>query len=212
MYTCDACQMNSCYKKEPTGYPKNCPCPDEAHVEACKELYSDPENMMISHNSALVEAEGYLRKNRLEEIMDFARKCNYHKLGVAFCLGMKREGNILCNILRHNGFDVVAVACKHGRIPKEFIGIKDEEKVRPGTFESICNPIGQALLMNQQKTDLNVMMGLCVGHDTLFMKYSEAPATVFAVKDRALAHNPIGALYLSENYYKQKFFGKNQAD
>ena len=68
----------------------------------------------------------------------------------------------------------------------------------------MCNPIAQAKLLNEEKTDFNIVLGLCVGHDTLFFKSSEAPVTVLAVKDRALAHNPLGALYLSDGYFKNK--------
>ena len=82
--------------------------------------------------------------------------------------------------------------------------MKDEQKVRPGTIEVICNPIAQSKLLNKEKTDLNIVIGLCVGHDTLFFKYSQAPVTVLAVKDRVLAHNPLGAIY-SEFYYSKKF-------
>jgi uncharacterized metal-binding protein len=70
----------------------------------------------------------------------------------------------------------------------------------------MCNPIGQALLLNNENTDLNIILGLCVGHDSLFIKYSNAPVTVFAVKDRVLAHNPLGALYLADSYYKDRLF------
>jgi len=51
---------------------------------------------------------------------------------------------------------------------------------------------------------------LCVGHDSLFIKYSEAPITILAVKDRVLAHNPLGAIYQAESYYKNKLFPEKQ--
>lgn len=70
----------------------------------------------------------------------------------------------------------------------------------------MCNPIGQAKLLNQSGTQLNILLGLCVGHDSLFLKYSEAPVTVFAVKDRVLGHNPLAAIYMAEGYYKKKTF------
>ena len=44
----------------------------------------------------------------------------------------------------------------------------------------MSNPIGQAAFLNKVKTGLNIILGLCVGHDALFIKYSEAPITVFA--------------------------------
>jgi len=65
------------------------------------------------------------------------------------------------------------------------------------------NPIYQAELMNREKTDLNILLGLCVGHDSLFLKYAESPVTVLAVKDRVTGHNPLAAIYLSDSYYRK---------
>ncbi|NMM65746.1 DUF1847 domain-containing protein [Clostridium sp. P21] len=206
MYTCAMCSEHYCKKGELKKLPVNCPCNEKEEQEKIKKLYSEDENYKLAHNSVLVEAEGYCKKTRLEEIMDFANKCNFKKLGVAFCVGLSNEAKMLCTILKHNGFHIESVVCKNGSIPKEFLNIKDSEKVRPGTYEAMCNPIGQAIFLNNAKTDLNIILGLCVGHDSLFIKYSDAPITVFAVKDRVLAHNPIGALYLSDGYYKNKLY------
>lgn len=51
---------------------------------------------------------------------------------------------------------------------------------------------------------MNIVMGLCVGHDSLFYKYSEALTTTLVVKDRVTGHNPVAALYTSHSYYKTK--------
>lgn len=208
MYTCSMCSEKNCKTGKLEKIPLNCPCNEKEEQEKIKELYLKEENYKLAYNSALVEAEGYCEKTRLEEIIDFANKCNFKKLGVAFCVGLSKEAKTLCSILKDNGFQVDSVVCKNGSIPKEFLNIKDSQKVRPGTYEAICNPIGQATFLNNAKTDLNIILGLCVGHDSLFIKYSYAPITVFAVKDRVLAHNPMGALYLSDSYYKNKFHVK----
>mgnify|MGYP000855199337 FL=1 len=204
MYYCAYCQDKFCYAGELEKVTENCPCKEKALIEEVKTLYSDCENHLLAHYSALVESEGYCQKTRLEEIILFANKCQYKKLGVAFCVGLSKEAKIFCQILKNHGFDVVSVICKNAAIPKEFIGISENEKVRPNTKEAICNPIMQAKLLNKAQTDLNILLGLCVGHDSLFIKYSEAPITVFAVKDRVLAHNPLGAIYLSDSYYRKK--------
>lgn len=165
--------------------------------------------MRLAHNSALVEAEGYCQLTRIQEIILFAKKCNFTKLGLAFCTGLANEAQIFANILRYHGFQVESLICKNGSISKEFINIKNGEQVRPQCkFEPMCNPIGQAKLLNERKTDLNILLGLCVGHDSLFIKYSEAPVTVFAVKDRVLGHNPLAAIYTSNSYYNKKLFNK----
>ncbi len=67
----------------------------------------------------------------------------------------------------------------------------------------MCNPILQAKMLNHAKTDLNVVVGLCVGHDSLFYKYSEAITTTMITKDRVLGHNPAAALYTADTYYKR---------
>jgi uncharacterized metal-binding protein len=142
-------------------------------------------------------------KSRVEELIEFAHRMGYKKLGVAFCGALIHEASILSEILEKHGFEIVAVSCKVGRIPKERIGVKDEEKVKIGEFEPMCNPITQAKILNKAKTDFNIMLGLCIGHDSLFLKYIEGLTTVFAVKDRVTGHNPIAVLYTSRSYYQR---------
>jgi len=73
----------------------------------------------------------------------------------------------------------------------------------------ICNPIMQAEVLNREKTELNIMMGLCLGHDILFLRYAKAETTPLVVKDRALGHNPVAALYFSQNpLFMDRFFKK----
>ena len=140
-------------------------------------------------------------KPRVQEICEFANKMGYKKLGIAFCAGLYREARALTNILKAQGFEVVSVVCKAGCTPKEAIGLKDSEKIRIGEFESMCSPIVQATILNGEKTDFNIMVGLCVGHDSLFFKYTDALATVLISKDRVLGHNPAAALYTTGSYY-----------
>ena len=73
----------------------------------------------------------------------------------------------------------------------------------PDMWESMCNPITQAMIMNKLNVDFAIMLGLCIGHDTLFLKYCRVPLTVLAVKDRVFGHNPMAALYLSGSYYRR---------
>ena len=142
-------------------------------------------------------------KTRIVEIYEFAEKMKYRRLGLAFCIGLAKEAGIVEDILKDRGFEVVSVLCKAGRTSKERIGIKDEEKIYQGTDEAMCNPIFQAKLMNHAKTEFNILLGLCVGHDAIFFKFADAPTTVLAVKDRVTGHNPLAAIYLSDSYYRK---------
>lgn len=49
----------------------------------------------------------------------------------------------------------------------------------------------------------NILVGLCVGHGSLFFKHSKALATVLIAKDRVPGHNPAAAHYTVGIYYSR---------
>ena len=206
MSICAKCATRGCLSKDPEKMPKAlCPSRNEELQKKSKELHVG-EDLMIAVQSALVEAEGNTNWTRVQETIAFAKKCGYKRLGLAFCTGLHEEAKTFVKILEFHGFEVVSIICKNGAILKGFLGIPQEPKEHYVKNDIMCNPIGQALYLNEAKTDLNILFGLCVGHDTLFLKHSEAPVTVFAVKDRVLCHNPVGAIHQADAYYKKKLF------
>jgi len=182
-------------------------CPSRVDPEtvaaAGARYHDDPFVLRVAQESARVESEGYCRWTRVEEICAFARRMDFRRIGIATCVSFLDLAHTLSGILESHGFEVASVCCKHGDIPKEAVGLADAEKVRPGGHESLCNPVSQAALLNRAGCQLNVVLGLCVGHDSLFFRHSEGLVTVLVAKDRVLAHNPIGALQLAESYYRR---------
>jgi len=67
----------------------------------------------------------------------------------------------------------------------------------------MCSPITQADILNAANTEFNIVFGLCVGHDSLFMRYSDALSTVLIAKDRVTGHNPLAAINLHKSYYQK---------
>lgn len=205
-YRCADCHQIGCKKSDLTKTMTCCPSKNEAVQARAAELYKEEENHLIALTAGKVEAEGYGRLCRMEEIVLFCKRAGYKKIGLVFCMGLHREAETVNKILMHHGFDVVSVICKNGAMPKSSVGMTDADTLSGCAQEVMCNPIGQALLMNEEKTDFNVLLGLCVGHDTLAIKYMEAPCTVLAVKDRVTGHNPLAAIYMANGYYNKKFF------
>ncbi len=204
-YQCAKCAQG-CNDGDLSKARPDCPSRKREEQEKIAELYKQEENFRIAHNAALVEKEGYCKRTRIQEIMDFCDKMGYHKVGLLFCTGLKREALEVTKIFEHHGLEVVSVVCKNGIHPKSMIGLSDDQTIRGCSEEVMCNPIGQAMLMNEEKTDFNVMLGLCVGHDTLALKYLEAPVTILAVKDRVTGHNPLAPVYLAQSYYQKKLY------
>lgn len=203
IHSCTDCGTQNCKYKDRT-YPEFCPTANlkESDREWAMDKYNEGRNKVIMIASAEVEYEGYCQWSRVQEIMEFAKKINARKIGIANCIGLINEARIFAKILRANGFEPYSVICKVAGQAKSSVGI-------PKKCESIgaamCNPILQARLLNEAKTDLNVVIGLCVGHDSLFYKYSDAYVTTLVTKDRVSGHNPTAALYTANSYYKRLY-------
>lgn len=222
---CAACSLESRICSNPNGKgPAYCPTINYRDViEASLPEYEKPDIREFALNASVQEGECYTSmderndnprfpvKPRIQETIEFAHKMGYRKLGFAFCGGLKPEAKIVSDIFLAQGFDLTSVACKIGGTPKEHIGITEAQKIRPGEFEPMCSSIVQAKVLNAAKTEFNILFGLCVGHDSLVMKYSDAMCTALVVKDRVTGHNPLAAINLHNTYYKKlktEAFGK----
>jgi uncharacterized metal-binding protein len=209
MHTCAHCGVVKCRAGDTTNLPKNCPTNEAETMAACVGRYRDAETEKFFIAAAEIEAEGRGRWPRLREIGEFSRKMGYKKIGVAFCGGLKSEAAVVVDVLRAFGLEVESVMCKTGGVDKSEAGIPQTAYTRPGGFEPMCNPIAQAEFLNRAGTEFNVVVGLCVGHDSLFFKHSAAPATTLIAKDRALANNPAGAVYCAEGYMRKSIYPEN---
>lgn len=203
--TCSECGLFHCSRHE-TNYPPFCltEAADPKQVAAAVRHYRG-NGLEARMARAAAETEGlyYCKATRVEEIIIFARRIGVRRIGIATCMGLIQEAKTFARILRAKNLQPYTVVCKIGSVDKSEIGIPDEVKVRKGSYEAMCNPILQARLLNQQKTELNVIMGLCVGHDSLFTKHSRAPVTTLVAKDRVLGHNPVAALYATHSYFRR---------
>ena len=80
----------------------------------------------------------------------------------------------------------------------KYRGIPEQYIKRPE--ERACNPVLQAKVLNRAQTGLNVTLGLCVGHDSLFYRFSQAPVTTLFAKERVRGHSRAPPLYLTHSF------------
>lgn len=184
---CVYCQGHAC-TGDLSKTPDFCPRRNakEALARADEIRTTDTDVGRIVEVARSVETEGYRKWPRVRELIEFSKRMGIERLGIAFCVGLREETTQLAEILESHGFSLSTVAC---------------------TVNEGCNPVGQALTLNAQRTELNVIMGLCMGHDVLFSKFSEAPVTTLVVKDRAMCHNPAAPLvnrYWRDTFLKQE--------
>jgi len=203
--TCSECGLLNCYRRD-RQFPPFCQgeAADPKLIgKTVKQYRSRSAEAKIARAAAEVEGTYYGKLTRVEEIIAFANRIGATRIGIATCIGLIEETRIFVKILKAHGLKSHTVLCKAGSVDKCEIGIPDSLKVQKGSYEAICNPLLQAELLNKQKTQLNVIVGLCVGHDSLFIKHSDAPVTTLITKDRVTGHNPAAALYTSGFYYKR---------
>lgn len=222
---CAKCAERKCVKEtwEEEELPEFCPMKHKAGViEAAMEKYDKGETRLY-YNSTVTEQRAYQNvrgrvmavRPRLLEIIKLSEMMGWNRLGVAFCTGLGNEARRVVEILEGAGFEVYSVCCKCGAVDKTEWGIEGKDKIvalrgDPEGFEAGCNPIVQAEILKSEDTALNIIVGLCVGHDIQFTSNSAAPVTTLIVKDRLTGHNPFSTLY--SGYHHPRLWKEDPID
>jgi uncharacterized metal-binding protein len=207
----------NCWSDPATRPARPAYCPSGPHDELIRGAFDEyagtAADARLARMAAKVEGLCYqpipgsdavnARWTRVEDLVALARLMGWRKVGIATCIGLLDESQKLSEILRAQGLEPFSACCKAGSIDKLELGLVESDKVRPGTFEPACNPIAQARIFNAMGMEMNIILGLCVGHDMLFGKHSDAPVTTLVVKDRVTGHNPAAVLYGQSFYYKR---------
>lgn len=199
--SCIDCAVKACQKGDASKYPPFCKTaglPEGALADAL-QCYEEEENNTVMINAANIAVEFRGKFTRVEETMEFAKRIGAKKIGIATCMMLLEESKVFAKMLRAQGFEVVGIGCKIGSVKKSQIGLDPSTEKVGGAM--VCNPILQAKQLNEANTDLNVAIGLCVGHDSLFYKYSDALVTTLVAKDRVTGHNPCAVLYTANTLY-----------
>lgn len=200
---CAKCPVTRCFTLEKD---KKLPdfCPTKNYPDIVKESLerNKTDSEVRAINLAWIELIKKVEQNvwswtRIDEVIEYAKIRKVKKIGVATCAGLLYEAKLLTDILETHDFEVISVSCLAGEVTPEDVDMP--------SCKAFCNPLVQAGVLNQEGTELNIMLGLCIGHDILFIRNSKADVTPLVVKDRALGHNPAIALYMKNSYYRDRF-------
>lgn len=188
MYFCAMCGKRGCSARlsEDGEYPKGCPTAEGVCDELLPE-YDDPALLKLAQISSICSPDH--GECRLKKTARFARECGFKHLGLAFCVNLSEEAAQVAKYLKGEGFEVESLICKVGKYSRATIDAPQSDSGR-----AMCNPIAQAELLNRAGTELNIIVGLCVGHDALFTAKSKAPVTTLATKDHVYNNAPLECL------------------
>ena len=140
---CAVCETKSCRRG------KDCFGEADGH----QALYEHERVGRVHKAASAIEARHYCKEPRLGEVILFARELGCRTVGLAFCVGLSDEAKVIEQI-RSEHFDVVSVCCKVSGIEKETL---DLEQIKSDGSEVMCNPAGQADLLNRAGTELNIV-------------------------------------------------------
>ena len=198
---CHQCRTNDCLNRYSNGVPDHCQSLKfKGVIEASKQKYLKAPFAEIHLATAKVLRKGGYDWCRVQQCIEFAKEFGVTKVGLAVCIGLIREGREFARFLSRAGFQVVSVACMVGAVEAQETGVPEEWSSTSGIS---CNPIAQAEILNEQKTELNFIYGLCVGHDTIFIMHSKAPVTYVVAKDAVTGNNPSAVLF--STFHRIKF-------
>lgn len=186
------CIKQECWRSADNKLPTYC----EARIyipeiEQANKAYSNDDNVDIYKASCAVRERNNGMTPRIEEAILYAKELNLKRIGFAACVALNRELGLLAKLFKNEGFEVYTACCQIGGIDATERGVPEVQ----GFSASLCNPIAQAEILNKEKTDINFIIGLCMGHDILFNRHSKAPVSTLIVKDRVTGNNPAAALY-----------------
>ena len=170
------------------------PCPTRNQAETSKDVAgyqgSERQALMRAADEAPFKPDRQLR-SRVEELVFYAKARGVRRVGVAFCVTLLKEAQVLARLLEEEHLETELICCRVGAVDHSEIGLP---KRHPEKFAAICNPVAQAKLLNERKVDLVAQLGLCIGHDLVLQEECEAPVTTLVVKDRVHDHSPVRAL------------------
>ena len=178
---CSLCKGYVCREGRTDSPTENCPM--RGDFPAFDELYNSPELVDNAYRAALVEAEGYCEWTRLREIAEYSKKLGIKRLGVGHCADMAREADLSARYLESHSLQPLLPPASPG-----------------------CDPIGQLEYFSARDTQLNVIAGMSVAHEVLFISASELPVVSLIARDVRLRHNPVAALYTSGSYSRARLF------
>jgi uncharacterized metal-binding protein len=186
------CPKQGCWRGNDTDIPSYCQANNylEELSEATKE-YNRPSAVSLYKAASVVGEHNNGMTPRIQEALLLAKELKLKRIGFAACVAMVWELGYLKELFTRDGFEVFTAGCQIGRVDAESRGVPEVKDC----VRSWCNPIAQARILNSDDTQLNFILGLCMGHDILFNQYSEAPVSTLIVKDRVTGNNPAAALY-----------------
>ncbi len=150
---CSYCSKKTRFKGDLSDPPPFCPSANYADLlHQAKETLQTSENQRMAQDVARTWKE-YGKLTRVEETIEYACLQGHQKIRLAFCVGLSEEARLFTNVLLNAGFQVASVCCMCGALSSDDVSLPERDKIVAGFRQPMCNPIGQAAVLDEEGCD-----------------------------------------------------------
>ena len=89
--TCADCRIHGCWEEKPQKASRELPGRKKELLEYSLKEYQKSENHRFFVTYSEIEKMGYGQWTRIRETIEFCKRMNYKKIGIAFCKGLREE-------------------------------------------------------------------------------------------------------------------------
>ena len=160
--------------------------------------YRDPGVRSYTTYSAFLQHVYGNNLTRLQEVIFVCRMMGFKEVGLAYCAGLEREGQLMAKALAPH-FEVKSVRCDRCLAPDGRFVIDPDRRFELYRQDDKT----EAEALNAYGAPFHITLGLCIEQDILFNKHSKVPVSNFAAQDWVLGHFPLGVIYTT--YQRKKY-------
>ena len=139
-FGCATCCTAAAFRGDVERMPANCPTLTHPALTRDTSSYLEPDRAEVMRAAdATPFTADKKKRNRVEELVHFAKSRKLERLGVAFCVSMTKEAQALHRVLTAEGLACELVCCRVGAVDYEEIGLT---KAHPERFRGHLQPGG----------------------------------------------------------------------
>ena len=175
---CLTCRTKNCYHRKLGAKTSNC-----LEIDYAKEIRLEPSEAELMNKANSATQKAFERRTKGDFALNWLKTFlkdffgSQETIGVASCLGSIETARTVIEAIESEGMKAALVTCKLGGLTVNNVDKDGVPCEHPG-----CNPVAQAKILNGLNVPVVVLVGLCIGHDMIFIKHCKSYVIPFITK------------------------------
>ena len=175
---CLTCRTKNCHHRKLGAKTSNC-----LEMDYAEEIRLEPSAAELIHKANSATRKAFERRTNGDFTLNWLKTFlkdffgSQATIGVASCFGSIETARTVIEAIESEGMKAALVTCKLGGLTVKNVGGDGVLYEHPG-----CNPVAQAKILNELSVPVVVLVGLCIGHDMIFIKHCKSYVIPFITK------------------------------